>query len=150
MFPASSAELFRTCLDRAIGVQLTDHDFLKNLGVSLIPATAPDFFTEDTPTAVLVRQVLGAIAHEKSSLVAKLKAARDRKIAAGEKELCRTASQARIGRGRAAHKVIGRGFWENLYHFLSRVWILAGAALAGSRDRRKSTNAKTPARSAQG
>jgi DNA invertase Pin-like site-specific DNA recombinase len=34
----------------------------------------------DTPTAVLVRQVLGAIAQfEKTSLVAKLKAARDRK-----------------------------------------------------------------------
>jgi hypothetical protein len=39
--------------------------------VSLIPATAPDFFLEDTPTAVLVRQVLGAIAQfEKASLVA--------------------------------------------------------------------------------
>jgi len=63
---------------------LAGHDFLKNLGVSLIPATAPDFFLEDTPTAVLVRQVLGAIAQfEKASLVAKLKAARDRKIAQG-------------------------------------------------------------------
>jgi hypothetical protein len=52
-------------------------------GIALIPATAPDFFTEDTPTAVLVRQVLGAIAQfEKTSLVAKLKAARDRKKAA--------------------------------------------------------------------
>ena len=53
---------------------------MRSLGVSLIPATAPDFFLEDTPTAKLVRQVLGAIAEfEKSSLVAKLKAARDRK-----------------------------------------------------------------------
>jgi DNA invertase Pin-like site-specific DNA recombinase len=67
---------------RDLTVQLTGHDFLKSLGVSLIPATAPDFFTEDTPTAVLVRQVLGAIAQfEKTSLVAKLKAARDRKKA---------------------------------------------------------------------
>jgi DNA invertase Pin-like site-specific DNA recombinase len=40
----------------------------------------PDFFTEDTPTAVLVRQVLGAIARfEKASAVAKLAAARKRK-----------------------------------------------------------------------
>jgi DNA invertase Pin-like site-specific DNA recombinase len=71
---------------RDLVTQLTGHDFLKNLGISLVPATAPDFFTEDTPTAVLVRQVLGAIAQfEKTSLVAKLKAARDRKIAAGEK-----------------------------------------------------------------
>jgi DNA invertase Pin-like site-specific DNA recombinase len=64
---------------RDLAVQLAGHDFLKNLGVALIPATAPDFFIEDTPTAVLVRQVLGAIAQfEKASLVAKLKAARDR------------------------------------------------------------------------
>jgi len=67
---------------RDLTVQLTGHDFLKSLEVELIPATAPDFFTEDTPTAVLVRQVLGAIAQfEKTSLVAKLKAARDRKKA---------------------------------------------------------------------
>ena len=49
-------------------------------------ASAPDFFVEDTPTAVLVRQVLGAIAQfEKASLVAKRKAARDRKRAAAGK-----------------------------------------------------------------
>ena len=71
---------------RDLAVQLAGHDFLRNLGVTLIPATAPDFFVEDTPTAVLVRQVLGAIAQfEKANLVAKLKAARDRKIAAGSK-----------------------------------------------------------------
>jgi DNA invertase Pin-like site-specific DNA recombinase len=71
---------------RDLAVQLAGHDHLRKLGVALVPATAPDFFTEDTPTAVLVRQVLGAIAQfEKASLVAKLKAARDRKIAAGEK-----------------------------------------------------------------
>jgi DNA invertase Pin-like site-specific DNA recombinase len=68
---------------RDLTVQLTGHDYLKSLGVELIPTSAPDFFTEDTPTAVLVRQVLGAIAQfEKTSLVAKLKAARDRKKAA--------------------------------------------------------------------
>jgi DNA invertase Pin-like site-specific DNA recombinase len=49
-----------------------------------VPASATDFFLADTPTAVLVRQVLGAISQfEKTSLVAKLKAARDRKRAAG-------------------------------------------------------------------
>jgi DNA invertase Pin-like site-specific DNA recombinase len=67
---------------RDLTVQLTGHDFLKKLGIALVPATAPDFFIEDTATAVLVRQVLGAIAQfEKTSLVAKLKAARDRKRA---------------------------------------------------------------------
>jgi DNA invertase Pin-like site-specific DNA recombinase len=47
---------------RDLAVQLAGHDMLKDLGISIIPASAPDFFTEDTPTAVLVRQVLGAIA----------------------------------------------------------------------------------------
>lgn len=67
---------------RDLAVQLAGHDYLKKLGVVLIPASAPDYFTEDTPTAVLVRQVLGAIAEfEKASLVAKLQAARTRKRA---------------------------------------------------------------------
>ena len=65
---------------RDLIVQLTGHDILKAHGIALVPTTAPDFFTEDTPTAVLVRQVLGAIAQfEKASTVAKLAAARKRK-----------------------------------------------------------------------
>ena len=72
---------------RDLAVQIAGHDYLKGLGVALVPTSAPDFFAEDTPTAVLVRQVLGAIAQfEKASLVAKMKAARDRKRAeTGEK-----------------------------------------------------------------
>jgi DNA invertase Pin-like site-specific DNA recombinase len=67
---------------RDLAVQLAGHDYLKKLGVTLIPASAPEHFTEDTPTATLVRQVLGAIAEfEKASLVAKLHAARARKRA---------------------------------------------------------------------
>src|SRR6478672_11168835 len=65
---------------RDLAVQLAGHDMLKALGIAIIPASAPDFFTEDTPTAVLVRQVLGAIAQfEKASSVTKLAAARKRK-----------------------------------------------------------------------
>lgn len=68
---------------RDLAVQLAGHDMLRAQGIDLIPASAPDFFLEDTPTAVLVRQVLGAIAQfEKASLVAKLAAARARKKAA--------------------------------------------------------------------
>lgn len=64
---------------RDLTVQLAGHDMLKDMGIALIPATAPDFFAEDTPTAVLVRQVLGAIAQfEKASTVAKLAGARKR------------------------------------------------------------------------
>jgi DNA invertase Pin-like site-specific DNA recombinase len=65
---------------RDLAVQLAGHEMLRSLGISIVPASAPDFFTEDTPTAVLVRQVLGAIAQfEKASTVAKLAAARKRK-----------------------------------------------------------------------
>ena len=65
---------------RDLAVQLAGHDMLKELGIAIIPASAPDFFAEDTPTAILVRQVLGAIAQfEKASAVAKLASARKRK-----------------------------------------------------------------------
>jgi DNA invertase Pin-like site-specific DNA recombinase len=67
---------------RDLIVQLTGHDYLRKLGVTLIAVNAPDHFLEDTPTAVLIRQVLGAVAQfEKSNLVAKLKGARDRRKA---------------------------------------------------------------------
>jgi hypothetical protein len=33
------------CFARDLAVQLAGHDYLRNLGVALIPATAPDFFT---------------------------------------------------------------------------------------------------------
>lgn len=65
---------------RDLMVQLAGHDMLKAKGLTLIAASSPQHFTEDTPTAVLVRQVLGAIAEfDKTTLVAKLKAARTRK-----------------------------------------------------------------------
>jgi DNA invertase Pin-like site-specific DNA recombinase len=35
---------------RDLAVQIAGHDFLKNQGITLVPATSPDFFTEDTPT----------------------------------------------------------------------------------------------------
>ena len=60
--------------------QLLGHDLLKARGITLIAASSPQHFLEDTPTAVLIRQVLGGVAEfEKTTLVAKLKAARDRK-----------------------------------------------------------------------
>lgn len=65
---------------RDLIVQLTGHDHLKALGVTLIPTSAPSYFTEETPTAVMVRQILGAVAQfDKATMIAKLKAARDRK-----------------------------------------------------------------------
>jgi DNA invertase Pin-like site-specific DNA recombinase len=72
---------------RDLMVQLAGHDMLKAKGISLIAASAPTFFIEDTPTVVLVRQVLDAVAQfETATTVAKLAAARRRKrMTTGEK-----------------------------------------------------------------
>ena len=49
-------------------------------GVALLAADKPDSFVDDTPTAVLVRQILGAVAQfDKAMTVAKLRGARERK-----------------------------------------------------------------------
>ncbi|HQS14386.1 recombinase family protein [Reyranella sp.] len=65
---------------RDLIVQLTGHALLKARGIELVPVDAPEHFTDPTPTAVLVRQILGAISQfEKAGLVAKLRSARDRK-----------------------------------------------------------------------
>lgn len=65
---------------RDLIVQETGWRFLQSLGITLIAADSPDSFLDSTPTAVLIRQVLGAVSQfEKAALVAKLRAARERK-----------------------------------------------------------------------
>ena len=67
---------------RDLAVQIAGHDLLKSLGYELIPVDAPDFFTDETPTATMVRQILGSVAQfEKAMIVQKLKRGRDKKIA---------------------------------------------------------------------
>lgn len=64
---------------RDLTVQLTGHAMLQREGIELIPADAPTFFTDPTPTAEMVRQILGAVSQfEKASVVSKLRHARDR------------------------------------------------------------------------
>jgi DNA invertase Pin-like site-specific DNA recombinase len=65
---------------RDLIVQETGYAMLKERGVDLIAADSPDAFLDDTPTAVLIRQILGSVAQfEKAMVVTKLKGARDRK-----------------------------------------------------------------------
>jgi len=71
---------------RDLMVQEVGFRMLQNAGITLIAADKPDAFLDDTPTAVLIRQVLGAVSQfEKAMLVSKLRAARLRKAARGEK-----------------------------------------------------------------
>src|SRR5918997_6450400 len=65
---------------RDLIVQETGYALLKEQGIELIAADKPDAFLDDTPTAILIRQVLGAVSQfEKAMVVTKLKGARDRK-----------------------------------------------------------------------
>jgi DNA invertase Pin-like site-specific DNA recombinase len=81
---------------RDLIVQETGWRYLQSLGVELIAADSPNAFLDDTPTAVLIRQVLGAVAQfEKAALVAKLRAARERSgRKGGRKPISATAPQA--------------------------------------------------------
>jgi DNA invertase Pin-like site-specific DNA recombinase len=65
---------------RDLAIQLTGHALLRSRGIELVPVDAPTHFTDPTPTAEMVRQILGAVSQfEKASIVAKLRGARDRK-----------------------------------------------------------------------
>lgn len=67
---------------RDLIVQETGYQALKAKGIELIAADSPESFVSDTPTATLIRQILGAVAQfEKTMLVQKLRGARDRKSA---------------------------------------------------------------------
>jgi DNA invertase Pin-like site-specific DNA recombinase len=71
---------------RDLMVQEVGHAMLREQGVALVAADSPESFLDDTPTAILIRQVLGAVSQfEKAMLVGKLKGARDRKRATGAK-----------------------------------------------------------------
>ncbi|TIQ33790.1 MAG: recombinase family protein, partial [Mesorhizobium sp.] len=65
---------------RDLIVQETGYEMLKSRGIELIAVDSPNSFVADTPTANLIRQVLGAVSgFERAMLVEKLKGARERK-----------------------------------------------------------------------
>src|SRR5262249_29388737 len=64
---------------RDLMVQEVGHAMLRGRSIDLIAADIPGSFLDDTPTAKLVRQVLGAISEfDKAMTVAKLRGARER------------------------------------------------------------------------
>jgi DNA invertase Pin-like site-specific DNA recombinase len=67
---------------RDLIVQETGYKRLREAGIAIIAADAPEQFVDDTPTSVLIRQILGAVAEfDKAMTVAKLRGARERKRA---------------------------------------------------------------------
>jgi DNA invertase Pin-like site-specific DNA recombinase len=73
----SASRFARDLLTQEVGFR-----HLRELGIALIAVDDPDAFTQDTPTANLIRQILGAVSEfQKAELVAKLAGARARKRA---------------------------------------------------------------------
>src|SRR5246127_2967962 len=71
---------------RDLMVQEVGFAMLQARGIEVIAADSPSAFLDDTPTARMIRQILGAVSEfEKAMLVAKLKGARDRKRRPGAK-----------------------------------------------------------------
>jgi DNA invertase Pin-like site-specific DNA recombinase len=65
---------------RDLIVQETGWRLLRDAGITLIAADSPSGFLDDTPTAVMIRQILGSVSQfEKAMLVAKLRGARERR-----------------------------------------------------------------------
>ena len=59
---------------------------LRDAGIALIAADAPNSFLDDTPTSAFIRQVLAAVQElDRAMIVSKLKGARQRKRATGVK-----------------------------------------------------------------
>ena len=88
------AQLIQYCIDNDVSVILCENASrfardvivqelgyreLKKLNLQLIPVDAPDYFTGDSPSLNMIRQILGAVSEfEKSNLVSKLRVARER------------------------------------------------------------------------
>ena len=88
----SSSRLSRDLICMETGFQ-----YLSSLGYTLISVDSPKTFVENTPTSVLIRQVLGCISQfEKSSLVEKLRVSRKRKSKLNKKN----GYISRTGRGK--------------------------------------------------
>src|SRR5262249_8824882 len=65
---------------RDLIVQETGWKMLRERGIDLIAVDSPNAFLDNTPTAVFIRQVLGAVAQlDKAMTVAKRRGARERK-----------------------------------------------------------------------
>lgn len=66
---------------RDLVVQITGHDLLKKHGIELVPVDAPGYFMEETPTAIMVRNILGAVSQfERMSTAERMRKGRERKI----------------------------------------------------------------------
>lgn len=104
---------------RDLIVQETGYRMLQERGIALVAVDSPDGFLADTPTATLIRQILGAVAQfDKAMTVHKLAAARQRKRATlgkceGRKSL-REAKPEATAMARKLHRKSSKGVRRSL------------------------------------
>ena len=116
---------------RDLIVQETGYQMLKSKGISLVAVDSPESFVSDTPTAELIRQILGAVSQfEKTMVVTKLRKARDRK----RRETGRCEGNPAFGIIPGAHITAAKALRE-AGHSLRRVAILMASdgLLSGSK-----------------
>jgi DNA invertase Pin-like site-specific DNA recombinase len=96
---------------RDLMVQEAGYQLLQAQGIELVAVDSPDSFVSDTPTAIMVRQILGAVRQfEKAATVLKLRAARDRKrLATGRCEGNPAFGSIPVAHAQAAWHAHGKG-----------------------------------------
>jgi DNA invertase Pin-like site-specific DNA recombinase len=93
-------------LARDLLVQETLLASLIRLGVRVVDASGTDLTDQSDPSRVLIRQVLGAVAqHDRACLVAKLRAARQRKRSATGRCEGRKPFGSRVGEDRGVQRI---------------------------------------------
>jgi DNA invertase Pin-like site-specific DNA recombinase len=93
-------------LARDLLVQETLLASLIRLGVRVVDASGTDLTDQSDPSRVLIRQVLGAVAqHDRACLVAKLRAARQRKRSATGRCEGRKPFGSRVGEDRGVERI---------------------------------------------
>ena len=89
---------------RDLIIQEAGFKFLNDLGITIVAADSPITFVNDTPSAVLIRQILGAVSQfEKAALVARLAAARKRSGHVGGQVGLRVSRPDHVRRALALH-----------------------------------------------
>jgi DNA invertase Pin-like site-specific DNA recombinase len=84
---------------RDLIVQETGYRFLQAQGIELVAVDSPMMFLDDTPTAALIRQILGAVAQfEKAALVSRLAAAQAARQAGRQAIAYQDEARARVAR----------------------------------------------------
>ena len=70
---------------RDMVVQTVGYNMLKKRGITIIPVDAPDHFLDDSPTAEMIRGILGLVSQfERKSTMRRMHAARERQRGTGK------------------------------------------------------------------